>query len=573
MKESGGFFPFRLAWLIPVAALVTLGLGLWGWLGQGVAWDEALYRAVALFDINNEAYADNHAGDSFWQFRIGRWIGAGVVFSGLLALAALLREHLANWLARWSKQQVVVAGGEPLATAAFETARARGKSVLWLGANAFSWLRFRTIALPWPPRDHEGSVFDHARRADHLLIAENDDAEALVLAKAARAAAPTAELTVLISDMRLAEDAAATLDDPHARMLSPGQVAARALNIAHPPFLIARQRGQTRIHALIVGFGQTGQAIARDLIVNCRTTYLGLPRLTVIDPIAAALEGVLRVRSPELDACAEHRFVTGEVSGRAVRPEPAAIAGALADGGPLTAVYVCLADDPSALSSGLMLQSLLRSLDIDAPPMFVRLRRAGAIGAGRQGPGREGPGREGATGLDALTPFGDLDAVLAASDFLADAPDSAARGFHEAYRAGLTPERRNDPANAAARPWETLAETYRQNNRDVVAHIPAKLASAGVDPARWVGVATLPRLTQADAFADDPAQLDALSQLEHERWNAQRRMDGWRGAPEGGRDNARRRNPALKPWDELSEELKGYDRVIVQQTDAACRGK
>ena len=59
----------------------------------------------------------------------------------------------------------------------------------------------------------------------------------------------------------------------------------------------------------MVGFGQTGQAIARDLIVNCRTSYLALPRLTIIDPMAEALEGVLRVRAPELDACAEPRFV------------------------------------------------------------------------------------------------------------------------------------------------------------------------------------------------------------------------------------------------------------------------
>lgn len=560
MNDREGFFPFRLAWLIPVAALATIGLGLWGWLADHRPFDDALYRAIALFDINNDAYAHGE-GLNDLRFRIGRWTGAFVVFSSLLAIAALLRVHVASGLARWTRQQVIVAGGEPLATAAFETARARRKSVLWLGAPDFSWARLTAIALPWPPRDREGTLFDHARRADHLLIAEADDAEALVLAKAARAAAPDAELTLFISDMRLAEDAAGTLSDPHARVLAPGQVAARALNLAHPPFLIARARGQARIHALIVGFGQTGQAIARDLIINCRTTYLGLPRLTVIDPMAAALEGVLRVRAPELDACAEHRFVTGEISGRAVQPEPAAIAGALNDGGPLTAVYVCLADDPAALSAASMLQSLLRSLDIEAPPIFVRLRRAGAIGGG-----------EGVSGLDALIPFGDLQAVLAASDFLADAPDAAARRFHAAYRAGLPPERRDDPANASARPWESLAETFRQANRDAAAHIPAKLASASVDPARWVGVAGLPRLQPGDAFAQHGPTLEALARLEHERWNAQRRMDGWRAAPEGGRDNARRRHPALKPWDELSEELQGYDRTVVLQSDAACRG-
>ena len=37
-------------------------------------------------------------------------------------------------------------------------------------------------------------------------------------------------------------------------------------------------------------------------------------------------------------------------------------------------------------------------------------------------------------------------------------------------------------------------------------------------------------------------------------------------------DNAKRRNPLLKPWDQLSEEAKGWDRVMVQETAAACRG-
>ncbi len=563
MKDSGGFFPFRLAWLIPVAAVVTLGLGLWGWLEQRVAWDEALYRAVALFDINNEAYADKNAGDSFWQFRIGRWIGAGVVFSGVLALAALLREHIATAIARWTKQQVMVTGGEPLSMAAFSMARAARKSVLWLGAPAFSAPGLSAIALAWPPRERADAVLDHARSSDHILIADADDVEALALAKAARVSAPPAEITVLMSDMRLAEDAAATLNHAKTRVIAAGQVAARALNLAHPPFLIAREHEQARIHALLVGFGQTGQAIARDLIVNCRTSYLALPHLTIIDPIADAMEGVLRVRAPELDECAEHRFVAGEIGGRAVRPDPANLAGALNEGGPLTAVYVCLGDDPATLSAASMLQSLLRSLDLTAPRIFVRLRKAGAIGAGA--------GRPGATGLEALTPFGDLESVLAASDFLADAPDAAARAFHAAYCESLTPQERDDPANAAGRPWQLLDETYRQSNRDAVAHIPAKLASAGVDPARWVG-ASLPRLGACDALTGDPRQLEALAALEHERWNAQRRMDGWRAAPEDGRDNARRRHPALRPWDELTERLKEFDRVIVRASERACQG-
>ena len=119
-------------------------------------------------------------------------------------------------------------------------------------------------------------MLDHAGGADHVLVADDDDAEALALARAARAAAPDAQITVLMRDVRLAEDAARDAERSRAPGCSPPPPSPPARStIAHPPFLIAKERGHARIHALIVGFGQTGQAIARDLIVNCRTTYLG----------------------------------------------------------------------------------------------------------------------------------------------------------------------------------------------------------------------------------------------------------------------------------------------------------
>jgi RyR domain len=558
MKDSDGLFPLRLAWLIPLAAAVTVGLGVWGWLDNGSHVSDALYRSLALFEINNDAYTSG-VGLHDIRFRIGRWTGAGVVFSSILALAALLHEHLATALAKWTKQQVVVVGGTALAAAAFEAARRDRRTALWLGADAFSGSRFSTIALEWPPGERSRAIAEHARRTDHVLIAENDDAEALTFAKAARAAAPTAHITVLMSDLGLAEDAAATLNDARTRVLASGAVAARALTLAHPPFLIAKQRGHARIHALILGFGQTGQAIARDLIVNCRTTYLALPRLTVIDPAAEALEGALRVRAPELDACAECRFIEGEVGGRAVRPDPGDIARALAGAGPITAAYICLADDASALAAAAMLQSLLRALDIGAPPVFVRLRGENAFG--------EGGGR----GLGALIPFGDLYSVLDASEFLSNAPDAVARAFSEAYRANLPARARDDPDNRSAFPWDRLDETYRQSTRDAAAHIPAKFASAGIDAARWRGVRGLPRLGADEHLFEGHAELERFAELEHERWMAQRRMDGWRATDADAQDRDARRHPSLAPYETLSDEVKEFDRVFVRQTEAVSR--
>ena len=562
-RRRNGSIAIRAVWAIPILAFVTLGLGAWGWLSYGIEPADALYRAVGLLDNNNDTYGSG-AGLHDWRFRVGRWTGAMVVFStALLALGTLLQQRVSTTLARRTKQTVVIIGGDPLATTAFEAAQESHRSALWLGAPAFGSTNLRTIALPWPPQERAQAVIDHAAGSDHVLVAHEDDAEALTLARAARLTAPDAHITVLMRDVRLAEDAGATLNEAKTRVLSQAAVAARALTIAHPPFLIARDHHQERIHALIIGFGQTGQAIARDLIVNCRTTYLAIPHLTVIDPQAKALEGVLRVRAPEVDACAQSQFIQGEISGRAVHPDPKVIAKAIAEAGPITAAYVCLSTDVEALSAAATLQSLLRSIDLDSPPIFVRVRELNTIA----------PAGQADRGLDALIPFGDLASILTSSEFLSNAPDAAARAFVEAYRASLTPEQRDNPANRSARAWDELDETYRQNARDAVAHIAAKLASAGVNPGRWRWVTGVPRLGPDDRLFSDAAQLEALSELEHERWNAQRRMDGWRWADIPAKNEARRLHQSLVEYADLSDDVKEYDRVMVRQTQAACGGE
>ena len=558
MKRRRTHFTLNAAWVIPLLALATVALGTSGWMDKGQSFADALYRSAALFAYN-DVYGGG-AGLTDWRFQLGRWIGLIVVFSAaLLALAALLQAQLALAVARGLRQEVVVIGGDRASAVAYEAARTAERSVLWLGAPALSVATIRCIALPWPPGEPSTTVLEHAKDASHVLICETNDAQSLVLARAARAAAPTARITVLMRDVKLAEDAAATFNEARTRVLSRSAISARALNLDHPPFLTARELGHARIHALIVGFGHTGQAIARDLIVNCRTTYLAPPRITVIDPNARALEGVLRVRAPDVDDSAEFDFIEGEIASGAISPEPAVLAQAVASAGPITTAYVCLAEDTDALAAAGTLQALVRAVDIGQPAIFVRLRDSTAIGEGR----------EARSGLDALQPFGDMDDILLASEFLAREPDAAARAFNEAYRRSLPEQVREDPANRSAYPWDRLDETFRQANRDVVAHVPAKLASAGINPALWRGRRGLPRLTEGRLYADDAA-LEVLSELEHERWSAQRRMDGWRWTGQPRKDDARRLHPSLVAYDQLTDEVKEFDRGNVRETQAVC---
>lgn len=547
-------------WTLPACALVTVVLGLWGWLDYGYRFDNALYRSVALFAINNEIYR-GAPGATDLRFLIGRWTGLLSLFgAALFALAALLREQAMVALAQLVRRRVVVIGAGEIALKAFESARLAGQASVWIGAPARDAHRLSAFAVPWPAEDHEQAVRTYVGDAERILVAQDDAADSLVLAKAVRAAAPRARITVMLDDAALAEDAAAMIDEPHTRVISAATVSARALHVSHPPFLLARDAGHARVHALIVGFGQAGQAIARDLIVNCRTTYLGLPRITVIDPAARALEGAIRVRAPELDQCAEMVFIEGRIGAQGVEPDLDILVRTVAAGGPITAAYVCRSVDADNLGCAGVLQSLLRLTELGDPPIFTRLRDAHTLTRTRNGGG----------GLDALIPFGDIAAIVAASEFLGAAPDRAARAFSEAYRATLPEAQRDDPSNRSARPWDELSETFRQATRDAVAHIPAKLASAGVDPALWRGAAGPPRLPPDVRLFQDDAQREALAALEHERWNAQRRLDGWRWADLPGKDEKRRLHPSLVPYADLTDAVKAYDRALVEETQAIC---
>jgi hypothetical protein len=551
------FDPASAVWAVPAFAVITLVLGLVGWTERGLRFDEALYRSITLFGVPHDYY-HGAPGSTDWRFLLGRWTGLLTVFgAALLTVGTLLRERVVVGLAQRFQHRICVVGASGLALAAYEAAIEAGKSVVWVGSSGPEARMLRWLALPWPQEDHVRALRRFSGGADHVLLAQDDDAGAIALGEAARKSAKNAFITVLMQNARLADDAGEMISHPRTRVLSTAAVSARALHARHAPFLIAREAGHKRVHALIVGFGETGQSIARDLIVNCRTSNLDKPCITVVDPDASAMEGMMRVRAPELDACASFQFVAGEIGTERIEPDPALLRDKLAELGPISMAYVCLSQDSNSLGAAGMLQSLLRSADITMPQLFVLLRR---------------PGRDALTGsavFRSFIPFGDLSSIVRACEFLSDRPDHVARAYSEAYRSLLTRDQRRDRNNRSAYQWNELDETFRRATRDLVAHIPAKMASAGVDPAYWLGARGLPRLPPGAALYANKRELEVLAELEHERWCAHRRMDGWRSTT-GPRDDLRRLHPQLRPYSELTEQYKAFDRAIVEETQKIC---
>lgn len=133
-----------------------------------------------------------------------------------------------------------------------------------------------------------------------------------------------------------------------------------------------------------------------------------------------------------------------------------------------------------------------------------------------------------------------------------------AEGLHRRY---VHRQRGRKPAgDPVLRPWGALSDWLRDSNRSVVDDIPDKLASLELQLAG----------DEADAAVDVlkvvKDNIELLAEQEHGRFTAERLTSGWTG---GVRDPARFMSPHLKPWDEIDEEAKEYDREVLEDVFTA----
>jgi len=120
--------------------------------------------------------------------------------------------------------------------------------------------------------------------------------------------------------------------------------------------------------------------------------------------------------------------------------------------------------------------------------------------------------------------------------------DETAAGLHLAYDR----EFGGGGTSPASGRWQELPETYVAANRAAADHRAVKHWDA-----RTSGL-------QGAALEEE------LAKAEHNRWCAERLLNGWLPAGDGGRDNLRRLHPDLKPWAELDETARSKDIALVK---------
>ncbi|NEV62807.1 RyR domain-containing protein [Thiorhodococcus minor] len=152
-----------------------------------------------------------------------------------------------------------------------------------------------------------------------------------------------------------------------------------------------------------------------------------------------------------------------------------------------------------------------------------------------------------------LIPVSWLEEACRPDVLLQGAGDAVARTIHEHYCDTIAAQGRDPGAEPAGKPWEQLASTYRQANRHQADHLWAKLAVTDC-------LAVPEEIVESFSFS--PLETERLALIEHQRWAADRYLDGWSYAPE--RDNVRKHHPQLIPYAALSTAMKDLDRFAVR---------
>ena len=556
---------------VAVAAGVALLLGYIGFTdyfegaGEQHSFWDVLYRDLQLFTLESGSVS----GPTPWQLNVARYLAPAVTtVTAAAAIAVLLSERLRLARLRFLHDHTMVCGLGRKGLMIAESLARRGERVVVVESDEqndyLDRCRERGVPVLFgdaaDPRLLRRARVDRARRV--VAVTGDDGVNAEVAVSCRRLVAdrggPPLDCFVHLVDTRLCqllyeqELRLAGRDGLRLEFFDLHHRSARALLHEFPFFVagghtegLAESPPVSRPHVLVVGCGRTGQ----DLIVQAARQWWREHRgsgerfwVTIVDWHALARLDGLRLRYPRLgDAC---EVTPVELDVTSSEFERAVFLGG-GDGVPaVTAAYICLDDDSRSLSAGLALLPRTRAAGI---PVVMRMMEE--VGLATLATGGEDGGTE-------LRAFGVLGYVCAPERLFAGMHETLARAIHEDFVAGRLQAGESSASNPALVDWDELPPGLRESNLDQAAHIFEKLREIDCD------LAPLTDWT-AESFSFTPEQVEKLAEMEHVRFVKERRDAGWTYQP-GPKDIAGKSSPYLRPWDDLRDDEKEFDRRAVR---------
>jgi len=138
----------------------------------------------------------------------------------------------------------------------------------------------------------------------------------------------------------------------------------------------------------------------------------------------------------------------------------------------------------------------------------------------------------------------------AQSSIPAELLEKAGQTVHEKYLAEIP----NTRAEASLKPWAELPLDLKESNRQQVAYAEEMLRKVGFG----VRPASRKKIKQPK-FSEK--EMAIMAEMEHGRWIVERLNSGWRFA--STKDVEKKESPYLRPWSDLPDKIKDYDRTAV----------
>jgi len=314
------------------------------------------------------------------------------------------------------------------------------------------------------------------------------------------------------------------------------ELAARKLMHDHPTDVYADAMGRDQVHVVIVGATRMAREVLLHIANTAHFATGKRPRVTLCARAAPAVLAEWLADYSGLDQVVE--LATLEV------PSSLQRLGDIAGNPLISAVseyIVCGDDDAESLANALVLRhGTLLTRGANAPIM-LHMRTSDGLARLLESvePEPEIP--------DGLYPFGTLDEIVDHDTIINARQDDLARALHENYLDQARARPGFDPNVGSHTPWRSLAESYRRDSRHEADHLEAKLRAASC--------------VESDdesyfAFRDD--EIERLARMEKNRFQAVRRVAGWRHALI--RSNFGKQID-LTPWDEQAD--RSYDLASV----------
>ena len=532
--------------VIALVALLAVVVGVVGFRSfvPGRRFTEYLYRSLQLFVIYVDPTGAPNSAQVPVALDVARFLApAAAAAASIRALLGLFGQRATRaWVRYFVRDHVVVCGLGPVGARLATEFRATGHRVVAVEAEGSAVAVHDSraagvIVLVGDPTDRALLRRAGLAAARYLIVASDHDGTNAEVALAARDAVVRRRplpcfvhvahpgLSGLLAEAALASDR-----NGHLQMEF-----FNALESVPPMVLDEFPPGGWM---LVAGQGRLGRALVVHAARRwaAERAFTG-PRLRVVLVGSGAGQATVDVclQYPRLDQVCDLRGVDVEVD------SPQFEKGAYADGAEVTSAYVAVDDDASGLQTALSVSKALPHV-----PVVVLTAQHSALATLVSGI---------RSGGSAIALFDVLERSCRLELLLNGTIELLAQAIHADYLRTQRAAGRTVDDNPSLRDWDELAESTRDTNRAQATHVGTKLAAVGCGIQRWTD-------WTGDGVTFDAEEVERMAELEHDRWCRDQTAAGWAFGPV--RDDQRKVTPFLAPWDQLSDDVKEYDRNAVR---------